>query len=39
MNAQAQIEQAVPARFRFVKGGRTLLDSPDACTSFELVAP
>lgn len=30
---------AVPARFRFVKGGRTLLDSPDACTSFELVAP
>lgn len=30
---------AVPARFRFVKGGRTLLDSSDACTSFELVAP
>lgn len=30
---------AVPARFRFVKGGHTLLDSSDACTSFELVAP
>ncbi|RDB64399.1 stress response protein nst1 [Gordonibacter sp. 28C] len=29
---------AVPARFRFVKGGRTLLEA-EACTSFELVTP